>query len=250
MMKRILGIIIPLIICATMVAQENANIYRVVYIKPKSGQKEQFLAGLKEHTKKHHSKGVSKVRTYEVVSGDKAGWYVRSSGPFTWADVDKYEADHNSKAHSAHGAKVLGPYIGDRVGPMYWARRDDMSYNRDTSGKPSKMTRVQFTHLNPGMGSEFYDLRRRYNEVLEKTNSDASYTMGHLVHGGERHAIYATFRGMDSWADMAPTGPSFSSRYNEVYGNGAWGQFLKQISKINKKSHDEMRVYMKEYSTR
>ena len=63
MMKRILGIIIPLIICATLVAQENANIYRVVYIKPKAGQKEQFLSGLKEHTKKHHSKGVSKVRT-------------------------------------------------------------------------------------------------------------------------------------------------------------------------------------------
>ena len=55
MMKRILGIIIPLIICATLVAQENANIYRVVYLKPKAGQKEQFLAGLKEHTKKHHS---------------------------------------------------------------------------------------------------------------------------------------------------------------------------------------------------
>jgi len=250
MIKRILGIFISLMICATLVAQENANIYRSIYLKPKAGQKEQFLAGLKEHTKKHHSKGVTKVRTYEVVSGYKAGWYVRSSGPFTWADVDKYEADHNSKAHAAHGAKVLGPHIEDTVGPTYWARRDDMSYNRDTSGKPSKMTRVQFTHLNPGMGSEFYDLRRRYNEVLEKTNSETSFTMGHLTHGGERHAIYATFRGMDSWADMAPTGPSLSSRYNEVYGNGAWGRFLKQISKINKKSHDEMRVYMKDYSTR
>ena len=136
MMKRILGIIIPLMICATLVAQENANINRSIYIKPKAGQKEQFLAGLNEHTKKHHSKGVTKVRTYEVVSGYKAGWYVRSSGPFTWADVDKYEADHNSKAHAAHGAKVLGPHIEDTVGPTYWARRDDMSYNRDTSGKP------------------------------------------------------------------------------------------------------------------
>ena len=250
MIKRILGIFISLMICATLVAQENANIYRSIYLKPKAGQKEQFLAGLKEHTKKHHSKGVTKVRTYEVVSGYKAGWYVRSSGPFTWADVDKYEADHNSKAHAAHGAKVLGPHIEDTVGPTYWARRDDMSYNRDTSGKPSKMTRVQFTHINPGMGSEFYDLRRRYNEVLEKTNSETSFTMGHLTHGGERHAIYATFRGMDSWADMAPTGPSLSSRYNEVYGNGAWGRFLKQVSKITKKTHDEMRVYMKDYSTR
>ena len=62
--------------------------------------------------------------------------------------------------------KCLDPILETRVGTMYWARRDDMSYNRDTSGKPSKMTRVQFTHLNPDMGSEMYDLRRRYNARL------------------------------------------------------------------------------------
>ena len=51
MIKRIIGIIIPLLTCVTLVAQENANIYRVIYLKAKAGQKEQFLAGLKEHTK-------------------------------------------------------------------------------------------------------------------------------------------------------------------------------------------------------
>jgi hypothetical protein len=250
MIKRILGIIIPLMICATLVAQDTPNIYGVNYFKPKADQREEYLAGLKDHTKKHHSKGIMKVRTYQVVSGDKAGWYVRVSGPLTWADVDKFQADIRSKAHSSHAAKFVRPYIEERIGTMYWIPMEGLHYNRSTSDKPSNMTRVQFTHLNPGMSGEFYDLRRRYNEVLEKTNSEASFTMGHLIHGGERHAIYATFRGMDSWADMAPTGASLSSRYNEVYGNGAWGRFLKQVSKITKKSHDEMRVYMKDYSTR
>ncbi len=103
-----------------------------------------------------------------MVSGDKAGWYVRSSGPFTWADVDKYEADHNSKAHAAHGAKVLGPYIGDREGPMYWSRLDDFSYNRNSSSKSSKMVRVTFIHVNAGMNSKFQENRAQIKEAHEK----------------------------------------------------------------------------------
>ena len=94
-------------------------------------------------------------------------------------------------------------------------------------------------------------IRDRYNEVHQKTNSDASFSMGHLIHGGERYAIYATFSGLDSWSDMAPTASSsFSSRYNKVHGSGSWDKFLKQVSKTIKKSHDEMRVYLKDHSTR
>ena len=250
MLKRNLGIIVLLMTCVSMFAQENANIYGVNYFKPKAGQREAYLSGLKDHTKKHHSKGIMRVRTYSVVSGEKAGWIVRVSGPLTWADIDKFQEDTRSKAHMEHAAKYVQPYIEERIGTMYWRPVEDLHFNPSTSEKPSKMTRVQFTHLNPGMSGEYFELRQRYNEALEKTNSNASFGMGHLVHGGERHAIYATFRGMDSWADMNPTGPSLSSRFNEVHGNGAWGRFLKQVSKIVKKSHDEMRVYMEEYSTR
>jgi len=251
MVKRLISILITLFICANLFAQSNANIYRVSYLKPKSGSMSQLLSGIKEHNKKHHKKGIMRVRTYRVVSGAKAGWLVRTYGPMTWAQVDEFVADSESKAHADNGAKHLRPYIEEGVGPMYWTPVEDLHYNPSTSDKPSKMTRVQFTHLNPGMSGEYYDLRQQYNEVHQKTNSDASFSMGHLIHGGERHAIYATFSGMDSWADMAPSaGSSFSSRYNEVHGHGSWGRFLNQVSKIIKKSHDEMRVYLKDHSTR
>ena len=250
-MKRILGIIIPLLTCVAIFGQNNADIYRVTYLKPKAGGMDELLAGMKEHNKKHHNKGIMKVRTYRVISGEKSGWLVRTYGPMTWVELDKFSEDSNSKAHRAHGAKVLRPYIGESTGPMYWTPMENLHYNPSASDKASKMTRVQFTHLKPGMSSEFYDLRQRYNEVLKKTNSEASFSMGHLIHGGERHSIYATFSGMDSWGDMnPPIGPSFSSRYNKVHGNGAWGRFLKQVSKTTKKTHDEMRVYLKDQSTR
>ena len=249
MIKRILGIVVPLLICATLVAQDTPNIYGVNYFKPKADQREEYLAGLKDHTKKHHSKGIMKVRTYQVVSGDKSGWYVRVSGPLSWADVDKFQADIRSKAHASHAAKFVRPYIEERIGTMYWSPLEDLGYNRDTSGKPSKMVRVNFTHVNTGMNGEFRELRKQIKEAHEKTNSNVSFGVGQLVHGGDKH-IFASFVPLDSWADMASTGPDLSSRFNKVFGEGAWGRFLNKAQKINYKRHDEMRVYMEEYSTR
>ena len=249
MIKNKIGIIIPLLAFATLIAQTTPNIYGVNYFKPKAGQLEEYLAGLKDHTKKHHSKGIMKVRTYQVVSGDKSGWYVRVSGPLSWADVDKHQADTRSKAHASHAAKYLRPYIEERIGTTYWSPLEDLAYNRNTSGKPSKMVRVNYNEVNPGMNSNYQDLRKKIKEAHEKTNSDASFGVGKMVLGGNKH-IFASFVPLDSWADMASTGSDLSSRFNKVFGDGAWNEFLNKAQKINKKRYDEMRVYMKEYSTR
>ena len=249
MIKRILGILIPLLTCAVLVGQANSDIYKVTYIKPKSGQTDKFLSGLKEHTKKHHSKGIMRVRTHQVISGEKAGWYVRTVGPITWADVDKHDANEKSKDHASHGAKVLRPYIGERIGPMYWSPREDYSYNRKTSGKASKMTRVSFTHLNPLMDGEYRELRMQIKGAHENTNSEASFTVGQLVHGGKMHT-YAQFYSLDSWADMASSGPSNASRMNKAFGEGSWVRLMTKGQKIIYKRNDEMRLYLEDYSSR
>ena len=249
MLKIILGIVVPLLTCTALVAQVNTDVYRVIYLKPKSGVMDELLTGMKEHNKKHHNKGIMKVRTYRVVSGEKAGWLVRTYGPMTWSQVDKFTDDANSKAHRADGAKKITPDVEKSIGPSYWTPQEDLSHNRSSSSKPSKMTKVTYSHINNGTGGDFRELQRQFKEVHEKTNSKASYTMGRLVHGGELNT-FATFRGMDSWADMASTGPSWSSRYNEVHGNDAWGRWLKRVQKVTKKRHDEMRVYLEDQSTR
>ena len=136
-MKRILGIIIPLLTCVAIFGQNNADIYRVTYLKPKAGGMDELLAGMKEHNKKHHNKGIMKVRTYRVISGEKSGWLVRTYGPMTWVELDKFSEDSNSKAHRAHGAKVLRPYIGESTGPMYWTPMENLHYNPSASDKAS-----------------------------------------------------------------------------------------------------------------
>ena len=249
MMKRIVGIVIPLLTCAMIIAQENANVYRVHYLKPVRGAEDKLLAGFKEHNKKYHNKGIMKVSTSRVVSGEKTGWLVRVYGPMTWAQVDEFTADANSKAHRANGAKLVRPHIEKNIGPMYWSPVKDLHYNPSTSEKPSKMTRITYTHMKPGMNGEFFNYMKKIKEVNEKTNSDASYVVGRLVHGGNKHT-FASFSGLDSWAEMESSGLSFSSRYNEVYGEDAWGRFVDQIRKSQVKRHDEMRVYLEDQSTR
>ena len=61
---------------------------------------------------------------------------------------------------------------------------------------------------------------------------------------------YAQFYSLNSWADMASSGPSNASRMNEVFGQGGWGRLMSKGQKIIYKRNDEMRVYMEEYSTR
>ena len=56
MKKRVLVVIIPLLTCLNIVAQNDANIYRVAFLQPKPGSVDKFLEGVKEHNKKFHSK--------------------------------------------------------------------------------------------------------------------------------------------------------------------------------------------------
>ena len=248
MLKRTISFAVALVLCAGLYAQDNPNISRLTYLKPKAGQTEKFLAGVKEHTDKYHKKDGHKIRTYRVASGSKTGWYVRSSQPYTWADLDKYT---ESDAHVAHAAKTVTPYVGENIGPMYWAYLEDLSYNPDTSGKPSKMVRINFTHVNPLMDGDYIELRRQLKEAHEKTDSDDSFTVHQLVHGGKMHTYAQVYR-LNCWADMGSSGPqgNIGSRVNEVFGESAWGQFMSKGRKIIYKRNDEMRIYMKDYSTR
>ena len=54
MLKRTISFAVALVLTAGLYAQDNPNIVSVVYFKPKVGQKEQYLDGLKDHTKKFH----------------------------------------------------------------------------------------------------------------------------------------------------------------------------------------------------
>tara|TARA_B100001123_G_C15120497_1_gene951146 strand:- start:250 stop:1005 length:756 start_codon:yes stop_codon:yes gene_type:complete len=251
MLKIITFFVVGLAFCAELYAQDKPNVFSMIYFKPKAGQKEQYLAGLKEHTEKHHNKGVARVRTYRIISGSKSGWYVRVLGPFTWADVDKLHAVISSKAHVADAAKNIIPYVDEKIGPMYWENLKDLGYDPHTSGQPSKMLRINFTHVNPLMDGGYLELRRQLKEAHEKTDSEDSFTVHQLVHGGKMHTYAQVYR-LNNWADMSSSGPQKGDEYRvtEVFGERAWDQFISKGQKIIYKRNDEMRVYMKDYSTR
>ena len=110
------------------------------------------------------------------------------------------------------------------------------------------MVRVNFTHVNPLMGGEYGELRRQLKEAHEKTDSEDSFSVFSLVHGGKMHT-YAQGYPMNSWSEMGSS-RSTGSRVNEVFGGGAWGRFMSKAQKIVYKRNDEMWIYMKDHSTR
>ena len=91
MLNRIISFAVALVLSAGLYAQDNPNISRLTYLKPKAGQTEKFLAGVKEHTDKYHKKDGHKIRTYRVASGSKTGWFVRSSQPVSYTHLRAHE---------------------------------------------------------------------------------------------------------------------------------------------------------------
>ncbi len=158
MIKRILAIIIPLLTCATLVAQEKGNVWRTWYLKPVAEKIVQLEKGLKDHVEKFHGKGQWPEYYHDVLTGPNAGSLMGWSGPHTFKAMDERV---RSVEDFKHWRKYVAPYVDNNTdgnislvisekdlsykpknkGP-YW----HLSYNmvrpvarrRDRRGRPSR----------------------------------------------------------------------------------------------------------------
>ena len=88
MLKRILGILIPLLTCATLFAQDYI-MFQTQYLELRDGQHSALQAGVKKHNKKFHggSNGPEAYLWY-VSAGPYAGQYNWAVGPTKFSDMD------------------------------------------------------------------------------------------------------------------------------------------------------------------
>ena len=89
MIKRILGIIIPIIACAVLFAQaEPERIHSIFYMKAKNGKEDQLEKGMGNHIQKFHSDGKWPEYVHEVIAGERTGQYFHFTAPHRWVDFD------------------------------------------------------------------------------------------------------------------------------------------------------------------
>ena len=84
-----MGIIIPLMVCATLVAQDYV-MFNLTTLELREGQNAALQAGAKRHNAKYHD-GTNGPKAYlwSVHTGPKAGQYVWGMGPIQFSHMDE-----------------------------------------------------------------------------------------------------------------------------------------------------------------
>ena len=124
MIKRIVGIIIPLITCATLIGQDYV-MFQTSTLKLREGKVGSLTDGVKKHNAKYHNgKDSPKAYLWYINTGPNSGNFSWALGPTTFSNMDlSLPADHVKDWQ-----KNVSPYA-DEVNVIYMVRDEELTYN-------------------------------------------------------------------------------------------------------------------------
>ncbi|HJN67821.1 MAG: hypothetical protein V1257_08780 [Candidatus Neomarinimicrobiota bacterium] len=244
MIKRSIIIAALLLWCNGVIAQNDPSIVRVVTITPKPGMNTDLEKGLKDHNDKFHKRAGYEVYTWQIISGDDYGSYLRATGRKNWKDFDN---EDDPPEDAEHWNKYVTPYVEESTGQEYWKRYSNLSYNGLADNSSSEMSNVTFFSIRDGYASEFLELQAQAKEANENTKRKSRYSFYRRVNGGDMMEM-GTVTAVNSWADMESTGMTFGDRINKVHGKNAWDKWIATFQKVVEKRETQMRIYRPDLS--
>jgi len=195
--------------------QKSDNVARVSAWKIKPGMVQQFEQGLKRHNE-FHRKQQDKwaLYTFEVISGEGTGFYLRGVFGHNWEDFDAEEK--NAAADAADSATNVIPYI-EREIPRYYVFLPDVS--RPLAGdEPSALASVLSFGVKIGHTQDFLYSIRKIHEAIGKTNWPVNYEWYVLVNGGEGPTFVLVLP-RKNWADFKEPAKTFDKMLDEALGH-------------------------------
>ena len=228
MKKRIVGIIVLLLTCATLIAQDYV-MFQTQYLELKDGQHSALQAGVKKHNKKFHdgSNGPEAYLWY-VNTGPYSGQYNWAVGPSKFADMDQ----PLSAAHVKDWENNVEKYARSH-GHIFMMRDEEMTYNpeNETVGENILMKRIPIKNgqehieaVEEAVQKIARALRRTRSKIARRVYRDA-FPDGHQ----EITLVYP----FSSWSEFEggvrglPEG--FQDRYEKIYGKGS---FRKEVMDV------------------
>ena len=228
MIKRILGIIIPLITCATLFGQDYI-MFQTSVLKLRAGQNHSLQQGVKKHNDKYHSGEDSpKAYLWYINTGPNSGNYSWATGPMKFSDMDQSLPD----GHVRDWERNVSPYA-DETEIVYMMRDEEMTYNpeNETVGENILMKRIPIKNgqehieaVEEAVQKIARALRRTRSKIARRVYRDA-FPDGHQ----EIMLVYP----FSSWSEFEggvrglPEG--FQDRYEKIYGKGS---FRKEVMDV------------------
>ena len=173
MVKRIVRIIVPLITCAVLFAQEKGNVWRTWYLKPAAGKIIQLEKGLKDHVEKFHGKGQWPEYYHDILTGPNAGSLMGWSGPHTFkAFDDRVRSDADFK----HWGKYVAPYVDNTDANISLiVTEKDLSYKPKSKGP---YWHLSYNVIRPGAHGEYVE----FLEAIKQTKMANKNPLSHNIY--------------------------------------------------------------------
>ena len=229
MLKRITGILIPLLTYATLVAQDYV-MFETQYLKLTNGGHTQLQAGVKKHNDKYHNgeNGTTKAYLWYVNTGPYAGQYSWAEGPVKFSDKDKQLSD----GHVKDWDNNVGKYTRSHS-HIFMMRNEEMTYNpeNETVGENILMKRYQIKD-GPGHGAAVREAIGSITKVLIKTNAKIARRVYFNRFSNEGQSDLMLVYPFKSWSSFdsglgLPEG--FVADYEKMYGKGS---MQKNVGKV------------------
>ncbi len=210
-----------LVLPAAVVAQDG-TIARMARWEAQPGMTDEFEAGLKAHNALHvEQNDPNPLFTFEILSGDQVGQYLRGSFNHNWADFD--DAGENAEADAADSAVNINPYLASTT-TIFWRSVSNLSNPADGL-KP--LARVIFFQLKPGHERAFTAAVGKIHGVLSEMDWPA-YEWYSLVDGGYS-PTWVVVLPRDNWAGFAPGEKSFFDVVAEALGDEEAAEVFKAL---------------------
>lgn len=193
---------------------EGGDVARVTYWTVRDGHADDFEAGLKAHNGFHaRHNDPQALLTWEIVTGKRAGQYIRASFDHEWADFDA--AGEMVEADDADAAANVDPHIAASQPVIAVALRD---LTNPGDGPPFALSRVIYFHVRPGKQRQFLEAVGKIHAALSKVEGGwPAYFWYEIVDGGTI-PTYVVSLGRKSWADFDPGDKNMAAVISAEYG--------------------------------
>lgn len=193
--------------------------------------------------------------THKIITGPRAGQYVRWFGPLHWDTMDQ----QNDGAHSFsteyeafnRWPETVRPFLKKITTVIYDADLDSLYEGLGTSDMPLYFM-VETRKIKPGMNQSKMAMDAKLAKAYEKAGIKANIINSRILTGGDTQTFVTSFL-FNSMAEFKKTQKtkSFSKHYETAHGVGSWKRHLKEYNTIlqERPVESELWRFLPEFST-
>ncbi|WP_411031894.1 hypothetical protein [Spongiimicrobium sp. 3-5] len=203
----------------------------------------EFEAGMAAHNKKYHAESPYGARVYWISNGSNVGSYMWVMGPLPWSALDNRPAQ---EGHDADWNTNVLPYMMPEGNQTYWKFEAALSHF-------PKDFNIAKLHIN------MFDIKRFQRQkalelvkkiqrvMVEKLPEDTYgiYTNELPSTKEGRDMVFVSFFDKFSWMGEDI---EFPKKFNEVHGEGAFADFLKEWGEVTHGGEQELWIFREDLS--